>query len=58
MRNGDVKVTANVHSVLDKLAHTVCRVLCGTGDVTQPESLAEAMETHDIGLTCPESHSY
>lgn len=39
-------VTANIHSVLDKLAHAVCRILYGTDDVTQPESVAEAMETH------------
>lgn len=51
-------VTANVHSVIDKLAYTVCRILCVASDVSQPESLAEAMETHDIGLTCPESQSY
>lgn len=41
-------VKANVHSVLDKLTHIVCRILCGTSDVTQPESLAEVMETQDI----------
>lgn len=40
-------VTTNVHSVLDKLAHAVCRILYVTDDVIQPESVAEAMGTHE-----------